>query len=539
MFEWQIALKYLIPKRRSLSTALISLMSVFVISLVVWLVLVFLSVTKGLEQNWLNKLTSLYAPLRVSPTEEYYSSYFYRIDSLSSASHYTFKTLGEKAITSLSDPYSPEIDMQPPAHWPLPVQDQEGNFVDPVKKAYQELQQLGISFQDYEIGGALLRLGLHKKGEPGISYLSQMSYLLSLPSKNPLLHTLIAPPTIEELNHLLTLDSSIIEHIDNPAFQGEKTGVQLVQGSAKIFYEQTPLTPPPWAYFVGKECYLPTWPNEHGVLLPKFYQDSGAKIGDQATLSYSAASAISTQEQKIRIRVAGFYDPGILPVGSRCLIVPSEITRSIYGSTQTFSPDGTPTNGIFVWTQDPASIKQKIASRFEQAGIAPYWRIASYQEFEFSKDLMQQFQSDRTLFLLIAVIILVVACCNIISLLTLLVNDKKKEIAILHALGASSKNIAVIFGLCGMIMGCAACLLGSAAALITLHYLHVLVSLLSALQGHAAFHPAFFGSSLPNQLSHDAFLFVVIATPLLSLAAGLIPALKAARIRPSHILRSE
>lgn len=539
MFEWQIALKYLIPKRRSLSTALISLMSVFVISLVVWLVLVFLSVTKGLEQNWLNKLTSLYAPLRVSPTEEYYSSYFYRIDSLSSASHYTFKTLGEKAITSLSDPYSAEVDMQPPAHWPLPAQDQEGKFVDPVKRAYQELQQLGLSFQDYEIGGALLRLGLHKKGEPGISYLSQMSYLLSLPSKNPLLHTLIAPPTIEELNHLLTLDPSIIEYIDNPMFQGEKTGVKLVQGCAKIFYEQTPLTPPPWAYFVGKECYLPTWPNEHGVLLPKFYQDSGAKIGDQGTLSYSATSAISTQEQKIRIRITGFYDPGILPVGSRCLIVPAEITRSIYGSTQTFSPDGTPTNGIFVWTQDPASTKQKIASRFEQAGIASYWRIASYEEFEFSKDLMQQFQSDRTLFLLIAVIILVVACCNIISLLTLLVNDKKKEIAILHALGASSKNIAVIFGLCGMIMGCAACLLGSAAALITLRYLHVLVSLLSALQGHAAFHPAFFGSSLPNQLSHDAFLFVVIATPLLSLAAGLIPALKAARIRPSHILRSE
>ncbi|HAB98569.1 MAG TPA: hypothetical protein DCE71_01950 [Parachlamydiales bacterium] len=69
MFEWQIALKYLIPKRKSLSTALISMMSVFVISLVVWLVLVFLSVTKGIEQNWLNKLTSLYAPLRISPTD--------------------------------------------------------------------------------------------------------------------------------------------------------------------------------------------------------------------------------------------------------------------------------------------------------------------------------------------------------------------------------------------------------------------------------------------------------------------------------------
>ena len=88
-------------------------------------------------------------------------------------------------------------------------------------------------------------------------------------------------------------------------------------------------------------------------------------------------------------------------------------------------------------------------------------------------------------------------------------------------------------------MGVAACLLGSAAALLTLRHLDILVSFLSALQGHAAFHPAFFGTTLPNQLSYEALLFVLIATPLLSLTAGLIPALKASRIRPSSTLRAE
>ena len=61
-------------------------MSVFVISLVVWLVLVFLSITSGIEKNWLSKLTSLHAPIRISPTEEYYQSYYYNIDSISSKS---------------------------------------------------------------------------------------------------------------------------------------------------------------------------------------------------------------------------------------------------------------------------------------------------------------------------------------------------------------------------------------------------------------------------------------------------------------------
>ncbi|MCC6128035.1 MAG: ABC transporter permease [Chlamydiae bacterium] len=539
MFEWQIALKYLVPKKRSLSTALISLMSVFVISLVVWLVLVFLSVTKGIEENWLSKLTSLYAPLRISPTEKYYSSYFYQVDAISSASNYTFKTLGEKAAAATSDPYLPELDMEPPAHWPKAAKTSNGKLIDPVKTAIQEIESLGLVFQDYEISGALLRLGLRKNGEPGISHLSQMSYLLSLPSKNPRFETLVISPTLDELNQLLTTNPACIQHIENGVFAEEGQQKKLLSGSARTKYDTPPASPPLWAYFVNGECFLPSSDTEMGALLPKFYQESGAKIGDLGSISYSAASAASTQEQKIAIRVAGFYDPGILPVGNRCLIVPQEVTRSIYASTQTFSPDGTPTNGFFVWTKDPAQSKLEIEKRFAEANISPYWHVASYEEFEFSKDLLQQFQSDRTLFLLIAAIILIVACCNIISLLVLLVNDKKKEIAILHALGAPFSSIAAIFGLCGMIMGCAACLLGSLGAIFTLHHLGTLVSWLSALQGHAAFHPAFFGSALPNQLSYDALYFVLIATPLLSLTAGLIPALKAARIRPSSVLRAE
>ena len=184
-------------------------------------------------------------------------------------------------------------------------------------------------------------------------------------------------------------------------------------------------------------------------------------------------------------------------------------------------------------------MKEKIADRFERAGIAPYWKAATYDEFEFSKDLLLQFQSDRTLLLLIAAIILIVACSNIISLLVLLVNDKKKEIAILQSMGASFRSIAAIFGACGVAMGLLSCLLGSALALFTLKHLDSLVSFLSAIQGRAAFNPAFFGNSLPNQLSYEALLFVLIATPILSLAAGLIPAIKASRIRPSHVLRSE
>jgi len=470
LFELSVAYKYLIPRKKSLSTALISLMSVFVISLVVWLVLVFLSVTTGIEKNWLTKLTSLHAPIRISPTEEYHQSYYYQIDGLSAASHYSLKTIGEKAESNLSDPYAIDFDAEIPAHWPKKDQ------VDPVKTAFEELDALGLTSQDYEISSALLRLN-----RGGGTILSQMAYLLSEPSKNPSFPSLV-------------LESTQTKSSETP------------------------------------------------ILLPKNYKDSGVKIGDFGTLNYAAPTAASYQEQRIPIRVSGFYDPGLVSVGNKCVIVPNQITRTIQAANKTFSPDGTPTNGIFVWFNDltdAPAVKEKIAKRFEKAGISKYWKIDTYRDFEFSKDLMLQFQSDRTLFLLIAAIILLVACCNIISLLVLLVNDKKKEIAILQSMGASFKSIAAIFGVCGIAMGALSCLIGVGLAIFTLNHLDSLVHFLSAIQGHNAFNPAFFGQTLPNELSTQALLFVLIATPILSLAAGLIPAIKASRIRPSTVLRSE
>src|SRR5271163_1035545 len=96
MFELSVALKYLIPRRKQLSVSLIALLSVAVISLVVWLVLVFLSVTEGIERNWLQKLTTLNAPLRITPTHHYFTSYYYQIDGVSSHSQYALKTIAEK-----------------------------------------------------------------------------------------------------------------------------------------------------------------------------------------------------------------------------------------------------------------------------------------------------------------------------------------------------------------------------------------------------------------------------------------------------------
>ncbi len=699
MFELSIALKYLIPRRKQLSVSLIALMAVGVISLVVWLVLVFLSVTEGIERSWMDKLTKLNAPVRINPTEAYYSSYYHQIDLLSSASHFRAKHIGEKAQSQVSDPYVPEEDGELPLHFPSPDLAQDGSLRDPVIQAYRILNHLqekyaGMVFQDYEVGGALMRLQMlrsepqGKRNQESQSFLTQVSYVSSFADISPYAASLTLPPRIKDLNHLFFLASHSVENTraDGPSLvtpapkmtsairlktlanyaqitqlknksefwkiptqllpkqgsfqaqahmrdgrlshltlsekalspnlgtlriadgslsfypasgqaipipsnvpiiaEGEMIfdaqlvtdslenaqkpcdlqfilsgslqgkplkgiasweGLEIAQAEAQTEFHTHPPETLPWTTQLKTpqhfQAFLPiNAEKETGVLLARNFQDNGVMIGDRGYLSYTTASAGSIQEQRLPIFVSGFYDPGVMSIGAKFILVPRHIAQTINASSSSFNLDKAQSNGIQVWFEElnhARHIKQEIEEAFAKAGIDSYWKVSTFHDYDFAKDLLQQFQSDKYLFTLVGAIILIVACCNIISLLVLLVNDKKRHIGILQAMGASSRSIAFIFGTCGAAMGIISSVIGTCAALYTMHHIDSLVNILSAIQGHDAFNAAFYGKSLPSHLSEHAVIFVLVATPLISLCAGLVPAIKACRLRPSAILRSE
>ena len=286
---------------------------------------------------------------------------------------------------------------------------------------------------------------------------------------------------------------------------------------------------------------LPTLPSiGDGILLPRPFREAGVLVGDRGFLSYMTPTTSSVQEQRIPIFVAGFYDPGIIPIGGKYLLANQDITSLIRASHN--QEDTLLSNGInirFTRLDQADEVKKELQKAFNKAGIAPYWRIETYKEYDFTKDLIGQLHSEKNLFSLLAVIIIIVACSNIISMLIILVNDKKTEIGILRAMGASSWSIAAIFGWCGIVMGSIGSLIGTLAALLTLKNLNPLIDLLSRLQGHEMFNPMYYGETLPTELSLQTLVAVIVATTCISCLAGLIPALKASLLRPSAILRSE
>lgn len=655
-FICSVAFKYLIPKWRQLSVSIISIVSVLVISLVVWLTIVFLSISQGVQDKWVSQLLALHPPVRVTPTDAYYQSYYYKIDALSQAAGYTTQSIGEKRESIAVDAYDPESDAELPFSFPLADRREDGSLKNLVQEMWGSIAAIpGVHPQEFETALGNLRLNLIRDvpGE-GIeeTCLSQLSYFTHTDPENRRFPQLILPPSAEDLRRLLAALpnqalSSFFEHLslkevvtqvqESPfppslyPMQGTLKGCGIVQQGALVkvvvprlreglvslqrhytqlgyavvesdlhfvkghleeiypyitleggipfqtdllktsceniysyrdvrlhlsgevqgmslqgvaplrYFDMTRATPSAHSPFWAYQSTIPVdSPLGDGVVISKSYLDNGVRLGDTGYLSYMANTSSSAQEQRLPIYVAGFYDPGLISFGHKCVFVDPKITSSLRGGLSV--ADSALGNGVNVWLDDfrqAESVAETIRAQLATLGISPYWNVQAYRDYEFVKPILEQLESDQTLFTLIALIILLVACSNIISMLVLLVNDKRKEIGIMLAIGASPRQIAAIFGVCGCLTGLLGSVFGVAMAYLTLTHLTTLVRVLNMIQGHDIFQTAFYGASLPSEISGEAIAIVLTATIFLSLIAGLIPAIKAARVKPTETLGSE
>ncbi|MBS0654673.1 MAG: ABC transporter permease [Verrucomicrobia bacterium] len=505
MYEFSVARKYLVPRVRQLSVSCISLISVVVIATVVWLSIVFFSVQEGIEKRWTEKMLALTAPIRITPTSAYYASYYYQIDAAAAGSHFSHKSLREKLSAETTDPYNPDEDPALPPGFPKP------SSLDLVKLAQKAIRSIpGLSCDIFETAPASLKVRLIRQeapyAPPTEQTISQSSYVVSFDPTNQFLNISLLPITEEDKQNILN------QHL-----------------------------PPLWVEKRGQEWVLPHDAQRgEGILLPKSFRDAGTLVGDRGTISYRAFGATALQEQRVPVFVAGFYDPGIIPTGGKVVLARPELVSRIHDAT--FTEEQSLPTGFNVHFNDlkkADQIKKELVELFKKENISPYWDIRTYEEFDFTKDILQQMKSDRNLFSLISFIIMIVACSNIISMLIILVHDKRKEIAILRALGASKTSIGAIFGLCGFIMGATGSILGAALAILTLNNLSFLLRQLGSLQGFEVLNTTFYGNNLPSQISVEALLFVIGSCACISCLSGIIPAFQASRINTSEALRNE
>lgn len=246
---------------------------------------------------------------------------------------------------------------------------------------------------------------------------------------------------------------------------------------------------------------------------------TGLNPGDIAEV-ISAHSGISPiNGNKRRVRVAGIFRSGLFEYDSTWIYLPLEPASAISGEAHTAAVIGVQVGNIYDVKTAAAQVKQLLGSSYTTVD----WQEAN-------RPLFTALALERRIGVVIIGLIVFIAALNITTTLILVVVERRRDIAILNTMGATTRSIMSIFVIEGAIVGLVGAaggvLLGAIAVLVANHY--QLISLPADVYSI---------SNVPLSLSVRDLVLAALVAFALSVLATVYPARAAARIRPAEMLR--
>jgi lipoprotein-releasing system permease protein len=220
-------------------------------------------------------------------------------------------------------------------------------------------------------------------------------------------------------------------------------------------------------------------------------------------------------------RVAGIFYSGMYEYDMKFAYV-------TLASAQKFLGTGDRVSGIEITVREPDRA-QDVANRVTDALPDKHLRVRPWQEL--NKNLFGALALEKlAMFIALGIAILVASFC-IVGTLTLMVQEKGREVAVLKALGAPDRAIVGIFVLEGMLIGVFGSLLGLA--------LGYVVCFAAERFGVALNPEVYYIDRLPVHIDPFEFVSVGLAAVVVCLFVTIYPAKLASRLRPVDALRYE
>jgi len=242
----------------------------------------------------------------------------------------------------------------------------------------------------------------------------------------------------------------------------------------------------------------------------------GLAIGDVIQVLPASESANGSMR---RLRVAGIFRSGLFEYDSTWIYVAFETASAFAGNNHAASV-------MSLQVSDADNVKQVSANVSKILGNS--YTIVDWQQA--NQPLFSALALERRMALFIIGLIVAVATLNITTMLVLVVVERRRDIAILNALGATRAGVMLVFVIEGAVVGAigaiAGVVLGFIVCLIANHY--KLVSLPADVYSI---------SNVPlTPHASEMFLAALVAF-VLSVLATIYPARAASRLRPVEALR--
>jgi lipoprotein-releasing system permease protein len=137
-------------------------------------------------------------------------------------------------------------------------------------------------------------------------------------------------------------------------------------------------------------------------------------------------------------------------------------------------------------------------------------------------------------------LIIAVAGFGILAIFYMIVVEKTRDIGVLKALGASSGGIMSIFLSYGLALGIVGSGAGVGIGILFVHYINEIERFITWITGHKVFDERiYYFPEIPTSISPAMVIWVATGAMAIAVLASILPARRAARLRPVEALRFE
>jgi lipoprotein-releasing system permease protein len=251
----------------------------------------------------------------------------------------------------------------------------------------------------------------------------------------------------------------------------------------------------------------------------EFANRLGLSVGDVFQVIPAGSATNTSNVATRRVRVAGIFRSGLFEYDSTWIYLPLESANAFAGETHSASIISVQVNNVDDVKRITQLIREKLGSSYNTID----WQQAN-------QPLFAALALERRMGLFIIGLIIAIAALNITTMLILLVVERRRDIAILNALGAKRKGIMLVFIIEGAVVGAVGALtgimFGLLACVIGNHY--KLISLPADVYSI---------SNVPLNIRANEIVIAGLVAFALSVLATIYPARAAAKMRAVETLR--
>ncbi|MBI2790482.1 MAG: lipoprotein-releasing ABC transporter permease subunit [Gammaproteobacteria bacterium] len=268
----------------------------------------------------------------------------------------------------------------------------------------------------------------------------------------------------------------------------------------------------------------------HVIIGSHLAKTLGVNIGDTVTLVIPevTVSMAGVAPRLKRLTVVGIFEVGYIYDSGF-------VFMNIQDAAKIFKTQGGVT-GLQLRLDDPFAAP-RIAKEIYNQTHGHYnvvdWTLLNSTYFSAVK-------MEKTMMFFTLIMILAIAVFNLISTLVMIVTDKRADIGVLRALGASTRKIMAIFISQGAIIGFIGTMLGVVAGVaLALNVTDLVAALEQTFRVKFLSADVYFISFLPSDLQTQDVLLIGVCAMVLSLLATIHPAWRAANVQPAEALRHD